>query len=88
MSDEIRNSLAPISSELSSSQIECRTSRCRVELVMTTSQAGDSEGPLAQRVANWAKEVSQRVGFRQADTNFVSGSPVVVTYFAVKPVSR
>lgn len=87
-SGEIRESLAPISAGLSSSQIECRTSRCRVQLVMIASQGGDSEKQFAQRVANWAREVSQRVGFSRADTDFVVGSPVIVTYFSVKPSNR
>jgi hypothetical protein len=86
-SREIRESLTPLSAALSSSQIECKTSRCRVVLVMTTAKEGDSEKQLAQRVANWARELSQRVGFNQADTDFVSGSPEIVTYFSVTSVN-
>jgi hypothetical protein len=89
--NEIKGSLALMEEVVSSAQIDCRSSTCRVELRWRDPYSlakYDSRDKHIQRIGVWQNEVMKRSGFLQGNTEFLADQFTSLSYFTVKPVPK
>ncbi|MEO6080218.1 MAG: M56 family metallopeptidase [Steroidobacteraceae bacterium] len=88
--NEIIESMTLLEGVVSTAQIDCRSSSCRVELKWpkpATEESEDQRRQRENRIAMWAQEVSKRSGFLRGDTGWVASQSSSLSYFTMKPIS-
>lgn len=89
--NELIDSLTVLEGMVSTAQIDCRSSSCRVELKWpdpATAESEDQQRQRNQRIGMWAGEVMKGSGFLRGDTDFGANRPTSLSYFTMKPLSR